>query len=70
MVMRRALKLKLKNFVSVQQNAGEVDRDYLKRVEQLIRNLKFFNHTNDDVHTALQAARSNLTLVIAVSGLR
>ena len=43
---------------------------YLKRVEQLSRNLEFFADENDATHKALQKVRECQALVIAVNGLR
>ena len=41
-----------------------------KESSWLSRNLDFFKHTESVIHKALQAARSNLALVIAVNDLR
>ena len=38
---KESINVKAKNDLSVQQNAGEDDRNYLKRVEQLSRKLEF-----------------------------
>ena len=65
-----SIHVKTRNFVCVTQNASEDDRDYLKRVEQLSRNLNYFKHSTRETHTALQAARQSMSLVIAVNGLR
>lgn len=64
-----SINVKTRNFVSVNQRTAENKRDYLKRVEQLSRNLTFFNSETDNIHEALQTARENLALVIAVNGL-
>ena len=65
-----SIHVKTRNFVCVTQNASEDDRDYLKRVEQLSRNLNYFKHATRETHAALQAARQSMSLVIAVNGLR
>lgn len=65
-----SIHVKTRNFVSVNQTVGEDNREYLKRVEQLSRNLQFFNNNEEAIHNALQTARENLALVIAVNGMR
>jgi hypothetical protein len=64
-----SLNIRTRNFVTVSQYSGEDNRDYIKRVEQLSRNLDFFNSDNRDIHEALQKARENLALMLAVNGL-
>lgn len=65
-----SLYVKTQRFVSVKQCAGEDQRDYLKRVERMSRELDFFNHATDAIHKELQQARSQLSLVLAVNGLQ
>lgn len=65
-----SIHVQTRNFVCASQTLGEDNREYLKRVEQLSRNLRFFNSETDEIHTALQTARESLALVIAVNGLK
>lgn len=65
-----SINVKTRNFVCASQQATEDDRDYLKRVEHLSRNLDYFKNVNAATHTALQTARESMTLVIAVNGLK
>lgn len=62
--------VRTQKYVMVSQNVGEDQRDYLKRVERLSRDLEFFNDTDGGKHEALQNARASLTLTLAVNGLR
>lgn len=62
--------VRTQKFVMVQQALGEDQRDYIKRVEKLSRNLDYFNNVNAAQHQALQVARESLTLSLTVNGLR
>ena len=65
-----SLYVKTQNFVGAQQLTGEDQRDYLKRVERLGRELDIFRSSNEQSKADLEKAREQLTLVIAVNGLR
>ena len=65
-----SLYVRTQKFVTVRQNAGEDYSSYLLRVEKLSRSLEFFSSRTADTHAALQGARTNLALVLAVNGLR
>ena len=65
-----SVNVKTRNFVTARQLSGEDNRDYLRRVEQLSRNLRFFKSENAAASAALQEARQSLAVVIAVNGLR
>ena len=65
-----SLYVRAQKFVTVKQLPSEDARDYLKRVERLSRDLEFFKSDDDDKMEALQTARTNLALVLAVNGLR
>ena len=62
--------VKTQKFVTVRQAAGEDYSRYLLRVEALSRSLDMFNNANADTNKALQVARQDLALVLAVNGLR
>lgn len=62
--------VRTQKYVLVSQTVGEDQRDYLKRVERLSRDLEFFNDSDIGKHEALQTARASLTLALAVNGLR
>lgn len=65
-----SLYVKTQKFVTVRQCAGEDYGSYLLRVEKLSRELSFFEHDTKATRDALQEARTNLALVLAVNGIR
>ena len=65
-----SVNVKTRNFVTARQLSGEDNRDYLRRVEQLSRNLRFFKSENAAASAAPQEASQSLAVVIAVNGLR
>lgn len=65
-----SLYVKTQKFVMVRQYAGEDYGSYLLRVEKLSRELNYFKHSNQVTREALQEARQNLALVLAVNGIR
>ena len=62
--------VKTQKFVTVRQAAGEEYGRYLLRVEALSRSLDMFKSNDNTANKALQDARQDLALVLAVNGLR
>jgi hypothetical protein len=62
--------VKAHRLMNIHQAAGEDYATYLQRVDFLSRSLDFFYDTDERANAALQRARRNLTVILAINGLR
>lgn len=65
-----SLFIRIQQFVTVRQSAGEDYASYLLRVETLSRSIELFESDDPQLKTFGQKVRTDLALVLAVNGLR